>query len=169
MQLHPDLSSPPPLPPLLLFPLPSDGILLFRLTAVWLEVLWHQTLLLYLTEMPKSAVTDRPTLQSAQHASALSCLLPELLSLPVVREMRASGLNGSHDIGFAAVFLSEFDCFCDVNVLCLFYNSDIISLQLATCSMCFLDIEIVTSLLYWKKKKEKRSGNGNHTNNLNLF
>ena len=45
----------------LLFPLYSDEILLFKHTVwmpVWLEVLWHKTHLLYLTEMPNAAVSD---------------------------------------------------------------------------------------------------------------
>lgn len=60
MQLHPELCLLPSSSSLL-FPLYSDEILLFRHTVwmpVWLEVLWHQTHLLYLTEMPNAAVRD---------------------------------------------------------------------------------------------------------------
>ena len=46
-------------------------------------------------QMQLFGLIDRPTLQSAQHASLLPSLMAELLSPLRVREMRPSGLSGS--------------------------------------------------------------------------
>lgn len=100
LQLHPELCLPLSSSSLL-FPLYSDEILLFRHTVwmpVWLEVLWHQTHLLYLTEMPNAAVRDdwqAHTPVSATCLSSFHSLMAEPLSLLHVRKMSPSGLSGS--------------------------------------------------------------------------
>ena len=104
-QLHPELCL--PLSSFsVLFPLYSDEILLFRYTvwmSVWLEILWHETHLLYLTEMPNAAVSSdwQAHTPSAQQASPLHSLMVALHSLLGVTEMRPSGLSGSQCAGNA--------------------------------------------------------------------
>ncbi len=77
LQLHPELCLPPSSSSLL-FTLYSDELLLFRHTVwmpVWLEVLWHQTHLLYLTEMPNAAVSDDWQARTPVSATCLSSSL----------------------------------------------------------------------------------------------
>lgn len=73
----------PPTSSRLLFPLHSDEILLFRHTVwlpVWLQLLWHKTHLLYLTEMPNAAVRDDWQVHAPVSAT---CRSARLISAPL--------------------------------------------------------------------------------------
>ena len=120
MRHHPELCLPPPHPPpryshFTLMKYCYSGTLSGCLSDLRYFGTKHTFCTWLKCQMQLLGMIDRPTLQSAQHASLLASLMAERLSLLRVRAMRPSGLRVAAALeDLQLFFVCELDCFCNV-------------------------------------------------------